>query len=78
MGLGFSKKADLDKLIFRPQDPKKYGQICPVCQKRWGEPSIQIDVVRCEQCPPFVESGICWWGLKAKRAEKKRLKELKL
>jgi hypothetical protein len=78
MAIGVSKKADVCKMVFRPFDPAVYGFICPQCQKRWGELNgKEINVMRCDDCPPFVESGVCWWGLKKKRQLKKELKGLK-
>ena len=72
MALGVMKKADFDKMILRPQDPKEYGHICPVCQKRYGFPSKDIDVVRCPDCPPYHASGVYWYGVKAARKLKKQ------
>jgi ribosomal protein L37AE/L43A len=67
MAIGSSKKADVDKMILRPNDPKEYSQICPQCQKRYGEAAKEIDIVRCATCPPFHASGAYWYGQKNKR-----------
>lgn len=67
MAIGVSKKADVCKMVFRPFDPAVYGFICPQCQKRYGDPAKEIDVVRCATCPPFHASGAYWYGQKNKR-----------
>jgi len=76
MAIGMSKKAEVDKMILRPQDPKSYGHICPACQKRWGEPTKEIEILRCATCPPFHASGVYWYGVKAGRAMKKMRQSL--
>ncbi len=52
--MGFSfRKSDVCHHIYRPNDPAKYGNVCPHCQKRWGQvkPAGFIDIERCPACP---------------------------
>lgn len=69
--IGASKKADVEKMVYRPNDPKAYGYICPVCQKRYGQASRDIDIQRCQTCPPYHASGVYWYGVKAARKLRK-------
>lgn len=72
MTIGVSKKADVDKMVFRPHDPPVYGHICPHCQKRYGDPGAEINLTRCDTCPKFSDQPINWWGKKKKRMLKQQ------
>lgn len=47
------RKVDVIGLIYRHNDPKEYGYICPHCSQRYGNKSAlgYVDVVRCSRCP---------------------------
>jgi hypothetical protein len=60
--------------IYRPEDPKTYGYICPHCSKRWGEEKVYIDIERCADCPPYFPGmEISWTITKSVRAKLKEL-----
>ena len=47
------RKADVMGLIYRQNDPKEYGYICPHCSKRYGARHSLgvVEVTRCQTCP---------------------------
>lgn len=53
----FVQRASNHGLIFRKDDPKSYGFICPHCLARYGSAEKnyrrEIEIVRCKDCPPF-------------------------
>lgn len=59
---------------FRPEDPKEYGFICPVCFVRYGKPGRYIEVERCVKCPPYIDGIEIHWNFTGKKRAK--LKEL--
>lgn len=56
-------KADAKYFIFRDEDPKEYGHICPGCQKRYGQKQGRgfVDVLRCKECPTFEQWEMHRW-----------------
>jgi hypothetical protein len=69
-------KDPLDRVawVYRPDDPKEYGSICPHCFKRYGEPKNYINVERCKECPPYYPGMEISWTLpREKREEMKKL-----
>jgi hypothetical protein len=58
------------RMIYRPQDPKVYGSICPNCGKRWGMKKARgfIDIQRCDSCPTLERSEANWYKNKRLKA----------
>ncbi len=61
LGLGLHGKAKY--FIYRDDDPKDYGHICPECSKRYGvkHPRGEINITRCKECPSFDRSEAKKW-----------------
>ncbi|MFO0089618.1 MAG: hypothetical protein ACK518_02220, partial [bacterium] len=53
----------------------KYGNVCPHCQKRWGQvkPAGFIDIERCPSCPSFDLTII--WAVRKLSTKKARERE---
>jgi hypothetical protein len=60
--------------IYRDNDPKEYGFICPHCFERYGEARAYVEVERCSKCPPYFPGMEIQWNIN--RATKKKLQAL--